>query len=465
MLKIILAFIMFCSSPAFASIMAHSREEIAGHFRAAGYSGVIGVFAPDIAFEEAFGAEGGRPVTVNDHFLIGSISKQFTAAAVLKLRDQGRLSLHDRVTKHIPSFRDPEVTIHHLLAQTSGVGEITETPQFRALKKRKFVTLDPLVALIVELRPDFPAGRRWAYSNSNYLLLSKIVEAASGESWWSYVKRELVDPAGMKETSFSSDRGPAVVSGHDFNRDYALIAIAEIAYLERGWANGAGGIESTAKDLSLWNSALYGGRLLSPLSLTLMTTAHGKVNGTTSYGYGLFIAADKVSGETFYYHPGGIPGFISYNSYYPKRKLTTVAVANYAAVEPIDFAHALARLEIAGTAPLQPYNDDPSVPTFPLEGFSGSFVNEEGPGVFDLVFENGKLYAAAKGQPQHRLVIRGEGRFYDRSLGGELKFKPGSKDEFEMSGENGVTRFRRWERGREFVKLLKRALIRSRPRR
>lgn len=442
--------------------MAHSRQEVTEHFREAGFSGVIGVFSPTAAFEDAFGTESERPVTTSDHFLIGSISKQFTAAAILKLRDQGRLDLNDRLVKYIPSFPEPAVTIHHLLSQTSGVGEFTDTPEFRRLKKQKFVSLDPLIALIERVPMNFPAGHHWAYSNSNFILLSRVVEAASGESWWSFVKRELVDAAGMKDTNFSPERGTKIVSGHDFDRDYGLIAIDEIAYRERGWANGAGGIESTARDLSLWNSALYGGRLLSSRSLELMTAAHGKVNETISYGYGLFITKDEVSGETFYYHPGGIPGFITYNSYYPKRAMSSIALANYNSVEPVDFAHALARLEIGGNASLQAYIDDPSVPRFPLDSYAGSFLTDDGQSEMDLVFENGKLYASLKDQTQHRLVIRGEGRFYDRAAGAELKFKESSKDEFVLAGDNFAIVFNRSERHHLVVKKSKRALIRGR---
>ena len=353
MRAMIFSLVMLYLPTALGATTAHSRDEVAEHFRQQGFSGVAAVSSADSHYQIAFGSEGARPIVAGDRFLIGSVTKQFTAAAILKLVDKGRVAITDSVARHLPTFRYTDVTVHDLLAQVSGVSEVTTTQEFASLIRKPFTGLQPLIDVIVGLPIEFPRGSRWGYSNSNYMLLARIVEVASGESWWSFVKRELIDPAGMTSTDFVYNRGEKIVTGHQLDRACRMNAIAARAYLERGWAHGAGGLESTLADLERWNAALYGGHLLSESSLRLMTTAHAKADDGSSYGYGVFVSKDPSSGEIVYYHSGAIPGFSSQNIFFPKRGLSIVALGNYMAKGPIEFARALSRIEITGQAALE----------------------------------------------------------------------------------------------------------------
>jgi CubicO group peptidase (beta-lactamase class C family) len=425
MRRVVLCLLFLASFPAFARVKMESRKEVVDHFQSAGFSGAAGVFSPSQDYSVAFGKEGSRPISIEDHVLIGSVTTQFTAAAILKLAEQGKLRVTDPVAKYLPAFRYPKITIHHLLSHTSGIVDITGEHDFDSIKLTQFAGIEPLIALILKLPIQFSPGSKWDYSNSNYFLLTKIVEIASGDKWWTFVKRELTDPAGMQNTGFFADRGPFVVSGHDFNKDYALKAISSVAYLERGWASGAGGLESTVHDLARWNSALYGGKILQPSSLAAMTKAQAKVSTGIAYGYGLFISQDAISGETYFFHSGGIPGYIAHNIYYPREGLSSVVLANYtSAHEPADFARALSEIEMHGQTDLGILVDDPMVSNLKKKKYSGSFAAEDSADSLNIRFNGGNLYANMQGEAQQRLVVRGDGWFFNRVTGDELKFNP-----------------------------------------
>ncbi len=306
---------------------AKTFAEVSDYFQRTGFSGTAGVYSPSGSYERGFGIEQGAPIKASDLVLIGSVTKQFTAAATLRLLDLGKLQLSDAVSRYVAGVPNG-ITIHHLLVHTSGLAEMTERPEFSKLKRTRFSKLDPLVNMIVNLPPAFSVGAKWDYSNSNYVLLARIIEVVSGESWQNFLDRELFKRAGLKQTSFHVDRN-TVIRGHTMALDRALVPISDLAYYERGWAHGSGGLESTAADLARWNEALYGGKVLSAHALKLMTTAHVVAEPGMSYGYGIMISKDEVTKETIYYHPGGIPGYISMNMYFPARRMSAIALANY----------------------------------------------------------------------------------------------------------------------------------------
>ncbi len=418
MIKGLLPFLLLFSSLSHAVVNVRTRDEVILHFKEAGFSGTVGVFSPKGDFVVGLGPG----VHADDHLLIGSVTKQFTAAAILKLVEQGKLKVTDPVSRYVPRLRSHEVTIHHLLTHTSGIRDAVGSYEFERFKITPFRSLGPLVALVTKMPIEFRAGSRFDYSNSNYFLLSHLVELRSGESWWSFVKRELVDPAGMTETNFVGSRTARLLPGHTFDRDYSLTPIAESAYFERGWANGAGGMESTVRDLGRWNEALHSGKILSAESLRQMTAAHTKSGKNEFVGYGLFSTQDEVTGESILFHPGGIPGYISQNAYYPKRKLSTIVLANYeSSGEPEQLAKALASVESRGHASVPNYLDDPKVPRANNQKFVGRFRSVEGDSL-DITFAQNQLYLSAGGSPEHRMILRGDSWFFDRSIGLDLHF-------------------------------------------
>jgi CubicO group peptidase (beta-lactamase class C family) len=288
------------------------------------------------------------PVTEQTVFRIGSVTKQFTAAAILRLVDQGKLSLDDPLAKFRPDFpRAAEVTIRQLLSHTSGISSYTNPKLVSGDPRegaRREWTTDAMIAHIASLKPpfEFDPGTGWSYSNSGYVLLGAIIEQVSGKSYRDFLKSELLDPLELFDTSVDdlAQIVPNRARGYDPSKD-AAVGFANADFISMSAAYSAGAIRSTVADLLKWHLALFGGRVLKPATLALMTApAHLKdgrlsslgrlppfwVPATTEYGFGLFL--DQIDGHPAIGHGGAINGFNTWMETFPDQHLTIVLVAN-----------------------------------------------------------------------------------------------------------------------------------------
>jgi CubicO group peptidase (beta-lactamase class C family) len=216
-----------------------------------------------------------------------------------------------------------------------------------------------------------------------------------------------------------------------------------VAYLERGWASGAGGIESTVHDLAKWNQALYGGKILNAKSLALMTIPHAQVTPAFSYGYGLFIGTIAASGEKYFFHSGGIPGFSSSNSFYPSKNKSVIVLSNCMSSDSAYFASSLKKIVLEGHALLPMLMDDPSIAPFKLDAYVGSYSSDTLPLDIEIRLQEGRLYMEIEGQLEHRLLIHGVGKFYDRALDADVTFSQTNFDEFQLDVSGQVFHFKR----------------------
>jgi D-alanyl-D-alanine carboxypeptidase len=236
-----------------------------------------------LVFKKGYGYENLEtmtPVTAETVFRVGSITKMFTAAAVLRLTEEGRLSVDDPVSKYISELAAAgPLTLRMLLTQTSGLHDYTHTPAFGE-EQRNSHTTKQMIDYIASMKPltDFAAGSKWAYSNSNYYVLGAIVEKVSGASLGQYLETNIIAPAGI--TTTVADREDDVVlhrasgyvpvegkSGHFRNAPF----------FSMDNAGGAGALRSTAVDLARWQQALFAGRIITLRSVAAMTTP-GRLN-------------------------------------------------------------------------------------------------------------------------------------------------------------------------------------------
>lgn len=269
--------------------------------------------------------ENGVPATEASVFRIASVTKQFTAAAVMRLAEQGKLALDDDFTKYIDyPTQGRTVTIRELLNHTSGIKDYTDIPGFFetvALDLPPERVLDPVRNLPFEFEP----GTRWAYSNTNYHLLGMIIEKVSGVPYAKYMQDEFFTPLGLVHTRY--DIASEVIPGRA--RGYGVIdgAPANASYLSMTIPYSAGGLLSSAGDLVRWQLALIGGKVVSPDSYAQMTTPGRLASGSaTRYGFGLFMS--EVDGHPNFMHEGGIPGFNSILVYFKNEKLTIAVISN-----------------------------------------------------------------------------------------------------------------------------------------
>jgi CubicO group peptidase (beta-lactamase class C family) len=299
-------------------------------------------------------------------FEIGSITKQFTAAAILQLRDEGKLSLDDDITKYLPSFptKGNEVPLRRLLDHTSGMKGITEMPEFRGLAERT-LPKDSALALIARYPFEFRTGEAMIYNNSAFILLGHVIEKVSGMSYEDYVEKKIFAPLGMTRSSYcnSAEVVERRAHGYEYQPPTAPGAAPTVRRASSNvhiWPYSAGSLCSTTGDLLTWIRALHGGKVLSPKSYTEMTTPSKLNDGTPlRYGMGISVTVDP-RGLREIGHGGGIDGFVSYATYYPDAQLAVVVLINSAGpVSPQAIASELAGEVIPWTRPtFQPFTGD-----------------------------------------------------------------------------------------------------------
>ena len=227
----------------------------------------------------------GVPLTSDHVFRLGSITKQFTAASIMLLEQQGKLTVDDLITKHLPGYptNGYEITIEHLLTHTSGIFSYTSIPGYMMGNEiRADLSTEELVEVFDDLEMDFGPGERWSYSNSGYVLLGAIIEKVSGQSYADFVKENIFEPLGMNNSHYGgSQLIPDRASGYQAIED----GYTNAPFLSMTQPHAAGSLLSTVGDLARWNAGLFGGDLLTEESVARMTTEFTLNNGEgTGYG-------------------------------------------------------------------------------------------------------------------------------------------------------------------------------------
>lgn len=268
------------------------------------------------------------PTPAEAVYEIGSITKQFTAAAVLLLAEAGKIDLDADLTDYLPDYdtKGRKIPVRRLMDHTSGIRGYTEIPAFWEMASRDLPP-DSVVALFEAEPFDFEPGQALIYNNSAYFLLGLIIEKVTGGSYADYVQERLFRPAGMTRSRYCSNQDVVEGRAHGYVAGDEGLRRAE--YINMAFPFSAGALCSTVLDLVRWNRALHGGRLLSPESYRLLTTPEPLGDGTSvRYAKGL-IVEDGPWGRVIQ-HGGGIPGFLSDARYYPERDLIVVVLVNTA---------------------------------------------------------------------------------------------------------------------------------------
>jgi CubicO group peptidase (beta-lactamase class C family) len=266
------------------------------------------------------------PADGSASYEIGSITKQFTAAAVMLLVEDGRLDLDADLTEYVDfDTRGRSVPLRRLLDHTSGIKGYTEMPVFGELMTLD-LPRDSLVRL-VEAEPfEFAPGTALIYNNSAYFLLGLVIEAISEGSYEDFVAERLFAPAGMTRSYYCSETEMRDGRAHGYDAA-GPDRLIRARYLDHTWPYAAGSLCSTVGDLARWNRALHGGSLLSASSYRAMTTPAPLEDGTAvRYAMGLLV--DAPGGRRTIAHGGGINGFLSDGRYYPDDDLIVVVLQN-----------------------------------------------------------------------------------------------------------------------------------------
>jgi len=384
-------------------------------------------------------------ITTNTKFRIGSITKQFTAVAILKLQQQGKLSIDDKLSQYLPDFPKAEqVTLRHLLSHTSGIYNYTNDPDFIAGVTEPIKAQD-MISKIQTYDYDFEPGSRWSYSNSGYFILGHIVEQVSGTTLNQFWQEQLFTPLEMNNTGVyvngTSYTNEALGYGHDNNE------INRTLDWDMTHAGGAGNIYSTVEDLFTWNEALFNGKVLSPESFAALTTK-AKLNNTEDVAafagssYGLGVGLSEIFGKKLVSHSGGLHGFSAYLGRIPAENLTFVSLSNF---QPANFSfknnpYNYVASVLLGPEPLtQIVDKESSMQDMPLTDYIGEF--DYNPAINNITISDGRLFVQLPGQAKFELFRSSGDSFYLKAVAAELTFERNNSGEVVsvLHTQNGGT--------------------------
>ena len=296
-----------------------------------------------IIYSAAFGMsdrESATTATRRSVLQVGSITKQFTAAAILRLAERGALSLDDRIETFVPEFkpRASAITLRHLLSHTSGLRPLS-LDQYAPLTREQYMKL-----INGQQGLDFTPGSKFSYSNDGYRLLGFAIESITGRSFAEFVHGEFAVPLGLLDTGVCGTFNVPLPDGYGVGQGGST----RIPAIHMSVPFAAGALCSTAADLTRWAHLLATGRVMLPASFATMITPAQLANSTSpAYGLGVFV--QKQLGRPTVWHTGGIPGFQSSLVYFPEHDLAIAVIIN-ALPAPTGVAAHLIAIDVARAA-------------------------------------------------------------------------------------------------------------------
>lgn len=278
----------------------------------------------NILLYKGYGYKNIHTKTLNDTatiYRIGSLSKPFTATVVLRLAEQHKLTLQDPIATYLPEYpHGDSITIEHLLTHSSGIKEYLSIKAIQQLPDgAPPVSLQQLIAYFSNEPLTIRPGEKYSYSNSNYIVLSAIIEKITGEKFEHVVRRMIFEPAGMQHSGFDFKHVK------DGNKSTGHTSIKQNTTIpedfDSTYAPGCGSMYSTAMDIYQWYKALYNGKVLQD-----STREQAFIRRKGDYGYGWI--NEKKRGKTCISHAGGVPGFLANLQFYPKEELCVIILSN-----------------------------------------------------------------------------------------------------------------------------------------
>jgi CubicO group peptidase (beta-lactamase class C family) len=426
MLKLAVCAVLTCLTSAAVSQDTARMDEVARSYVKAGtFMGTVLVAQDDkILLDKGYGTanlDWSIPNAPDVKFRLGSLTKQFTATLILLEQQDGKLSIADPVSKYIPDTPKAweKITIAELLGHTSGIPNFTADPTFHAWSQNPHTPAE-LLAFFDRKPLDFAPGSKFSYSNSGFEVLGVILEKVSGKTYNELLHERIFDPLGMKDSGLDAD--DLVLAKRALGYIGAATPTTAPAYAHSEsmtvpWA--AGSLYSTTHDLLTWEHALFGGKVLSPASLKLMTTP-----GQGDYGLG--IGVRQHDGLTVVEHGGGIEGFSTFLLDVPEKHIAVVVLSNISSGAPGSMAHQLLDVTLGKPVVLAAERKPVPITHAELAKFEGAFTLGTD-GTFTFAAKDNTLTVAAFGPPMPLLyegVKNGHPVFYLAMVNGEVEFLP-----------------------------------------
>lgn len=346
-------------------------------------------------------------------FRLGSVTKQFTAVSIMLLRERGKVDLDAPVKTYLPDAPATwdKVTVFNLLTHSSGIPNFTSFEDYGKTKTLP-TNLDELIARFSDKPLDFAPGEQFSYSNSGYILLTAIVEKASGQSYADFVGENLFKPLAMDDSGYDSHAAivPRRASGYvptpkgPMHADYIDMIIPQ----------GAGALYSTTHDLLKWETGLFGGQILKPESLELLVTPY-------KGDYALGLSVTKTDTGTTISHGGGIEGFNTWLGYDPDGRITVAVLSNINGPGADNLGKSLMTLARGGEVKLTSERAEVTLPADLLRSYEGTFEVSPTFG-FVVKLEGDHLTVQATNQPAFPIFAEKEDEFFLKVTDAQLTF-------------------------------------------
>lgn len=394
----------------------------------------------EVLFSQAYGMasyELGVPNTPDTIFQLGSLTKPFTATAILQLQDAGSLRVTDPLATSMPDYpHGSEIRLHHLLSNTSGIADYLLVPEFHQFMGRQ-TTVGELIASFRDRPLEFAPGERFSYSNSNWVLLGAIVEQLAGQSYNAFLQKRQFQPLGLAHTGYeeinSLVKGRA--SGY-FLRDNGLV---RSEYDDPTALYAAGGLHSTVGDVFRWLRTVYKGQVLSEDSRWQMLTpqATSGQEDQLTYGYGWVI--EKETKHPSISHSGAMHGYQTVAKHYTEDDLTVVVLNNFENVNVFEVEAALAAIAFGEPYTLPEKRTFIDLDLAVVVDYAGDYEGTFGGRISTLKFfvEGGKFWMHVPPLPKSEIYVISPTQYFTRSKGEvELTFvrnTQGKVDRIELN--------------------------------
>lgn len=379
------------------------------------------------------------PLTPQSVLYIGSTSKQFAAAAIALLAQQGKLSLDDDVRKYIPELPEyrPPVTVRHLVYHTAGVRDGWTLLSLAGRDADEVLNLDDIVALTARQKSlNFKPGEEHLYSNTGYWLLAVVVARASGKSLREFADAEIFKPLGMARTVFNDDH-TRIIKGRAYGYAPVRAGGFRLANVNNDLV-GAGGLWTSVEDLLLWDENFYTAKVGGPTLIRQMLTPGALADGEKlSYAFGLGLG--EFRGLKFVAHGGGLAGYRAELVRFPEQKFSVACLCNAANADPTTYAMQVAEIYLAdrmrpreqggsaaaASASPQPVAGEVKLSEQELGAVAGVYLERATETARRVYVRDGKLYYSRGGTNESELVPLGANRFTMRGIPTvEITFKP-----------------------------------------
>ncbi len=392
------------------------------------FSGAVLVAKGDkVLLKKAYGlanVELDVPNQPDTKFQIASLTKQFTALAIMQLEERGLLSLNDPISKYLPDYPKTvadKVTIHHLLSHTGGLYSFFDEEPNPSRFRQK-MSLEQVISLFKDKPLEYEPGSKFKYSDSGYVLLTAILEKISKTTWDRYLEENIFRPLGMKQTGYRS--GEMILKNRASGYDASGKELQNAEPIDISAASGAGALYSTVGDLYLWDRSLYTEKLARKRTLQKLFTPV-----KNNYGYGWLI--DEQAGHKRTWHNGGYPGYNSNITRLVNDDICIVVLANRFPSSADAIARDLAAILLGQPYQLpEPPKEIVAVSKEVLDTYVGDYQLASGT-QFSLSRENDKLFITLAGQPKLELYPESETAFMLKVVDARIEF---TKDAGKVTG-------------------------------